>query len=154
MQETWVWSLVWEDPWRRETLLTPVSWPGEFHQLYDPWGCKESDTTERLSLHFIHLLMTIMWKVLWLMILVIKRHWASSGSWLWIGLLQSVGSQRIRHNWATKPKWGHMYVQGLTIMWERAKHKFQTHTQQAVTSILKDACVPTFKSPDPIHSAW
>ena len=25
-------------------------WPGEFHGLYSPWGCKESDTTERLSL--------------------------------------------------------------------------------------------------------
>ena len=26
-------------------------WPGEFHGLYSPWGCKESDTTEWLSLH-------------------------------------------------------------------------------------------------------
>ena len=30
---------------------TPVFWPGEFHGLYSPWGCKEADTTERLSLH-------------------------------------------------------------------------------------------------------
>ena len=29
---------------------TPVFWPGEFHGLYGPWGHKESDTTERLSL--------------------------------------------------------------------------------------------------------
>ena len=28
----------------------PVFWPGEFHGLYSPWGCKDSDTTERLSL--------------------------------------------------------------------------------------------------------
>ena len=28
----------------------PVFWPGEFHRLYSPWGHKESDTTERLSL--------------------------------------------------------------------------------------------------------
>ena len=27
-------------------LLTPVSWSGEFHGLYSPWGHKESDTTE------------------------------------------------------------------------------------------------------------
>ena len=27
-----------------------VFWPGEFHGLYSPWGCKESDMTERLSL--------------------------------------------------------------------------------------------------------
>ena len=29
---------------------TSVFSPGEFHGLYRPWGCKESDTTERLSL--------------------------------------------------------------------------------------------------------
>ena len=39
--------------WKRERLPTPVFWPGKFHGLYSPWGCKESDTTERLSLHFI-----------------------------------------------------------------------------------------------------
>ena len=38
-------------PWRRERLLTLISWPWEFHGLYKPWGCKESDTTEWLSLH-------------------------------------------------------------------------------------------------------
>ena len=47
MWETWVQSLGWEDPWRRERLPTPVLWPGEFRGLY-----KESDTTEQLSLHF------------------------------------------------------------------------------------------------------
>ena len=40
-------------PWRRERLPTPVFWPGEFHGLYSPWGCKESDTTEQLSLTHI-----------------------------------------------------------------------------------------------------
>ena len=37
-------------PWRRERLPTPIFWSGEFHGLYRPWGHKESDTTERLSL--------------------------------------------------------------------------------------------------------
>ena len=37
-------------PWRRERLLTAVFWPRGFHRLYSPWGCKESDTTEWLSL--------------------------------------------------------------------------------------------------------
>ena len=37
-------------PWRRERLPTPVFWPGEFHGLYSPWGHKESDMTEWLSL--------------------------------------------------------------------------------------------------------
>ena len=38
--------------WRRDRLPTPVFWPGEFRRLYSSWGRKESDTTERLSLHF------------------------------------------------------------------------------------------------------
>ena len=37
-------------PWRRERLPTPVFWPGEFHGLYSPWACKESDMTQQLSL--------------------------------------------------------------------------------------------------------
>ena len=37
-------------PWRRERLLTPVFWPGEFHGLYNPWGHKQLDTTGWLSL--------------------------------------------------------------------------------------------------------
>ena len=41
-------------PWRRERLPTPVSWPGGFHGLYSPWGHKESDTTEPLSLSYFH----------------------------------------------------------------------------------------------------
>ena len=31
-------------------LPTPVFWAGESHELYNPWGHKESDTTEQLSL--------------------------------------------------------------------------------------------------------
>ena len=50
MWETWVQSLGWENPRRRERLPTPVLWPREFHGLYSPWGRKESDTTEQLSL--------------------------------------------------------------------------------------------------------
>ena len=46
MRETWVRSLDWEDPQRRERLPTPVFWPGEFHGLYRPWGHKELDTIE------------------------------------------------------------------------------------------------------------
>ena len=57
MQETLVRFLGWEIPWRREQLPTHVVLPGEFHAQrslagYSPWGHKESDTTERLSLYF------------------------------------------------------------------------------------------------------
>ena len=41
-------------PWRRERLLTPVFWVGEFHGLrnlagYSPWSYKELDMTEQLA---------------------------------------------------------------------------------------------------------
>ena len=54
MRETWVWSLGWEDPWRRKWQPTPVFLPGESHGWrsmvgYSPWGRKELDTTERAS---------------------------------------------------------------------------------------------------------
>ena len=51
MRETWFDPWVGKTPWRRERLPTPVFWPGEFHGLYSPWGHKESDTSEWLSLH-------------------------------------------------------------------------------------------------------
>ena len=39
-------------PREEKGLPTSVLWPGEFHGLYSPWGRKDSDTTEWLSLHF------------------------------------------------------------------------------------------------------
>ena len=56
VQETWVQSLGQEDPWRREWLPTPVFLPGKPHGQrsldgYNPWGHKELDMTERLSMH-------------------------------------------------------------------------------------------------------
>ena len=50
VRETWARSLGWEDPLEKERLPSPVVWSGEFHGLYSPWGRKESNTTERLSL--------------------------------------------------------------------------------------------------------
>ena len=43
---------------RRQWHPTPVLLPGKFHGRrslvgYSPWGCKESDTTERLHFHFL-----------------------------------------------------------------------------------------------------
>ena len=39
-------------PWRKERLPTPVFWPGEFHGLYSPWGCKELDKTKLIDLGY------------------------------------------------------------------------------------------------------
>ena len=54
MQETWVHSPGWEDPWRRKWQPTPVFLPGKSHGPrslvgYGPWGRKES---ERLHFDF------------------------------------------------------------------------------------------------------
>ena len=43
--------------WRRQWQPTPVLLPGKSHGWrslvgYSPWGCKESDMTERLHFHF------------------------------------------------------------------------------------------------------
>ena len=50
MQETWVPSLGWEDPLEKGKATHSVFWPGEFHGPYSPWGHKEWDMTEQLSL--------------------------------------------------------------------------------------------------------
>ena len=55
MWETWVLSWVGKILWRKERVPTPVLWPGEFHGLYSPWGCRESDMIERLSLYVLSL---------------------------------------------------------------------------------------------------
>ena len=39
--------------WRREWLPTPILWPGEFHQLYSPWGHKQTmSRTQPSDFHF------------------------------------------------------------------------------------------------------
>ena len=50
MWDTWVRTLGWEDPLEEGRLPSPVFWPGEFHGLHSPWGRKESEMTEQLSL--------------------------------------------------------------------------------------------------------
>ena len=54
MQETWIQSLGWEDLEKGKATHSSTL-AGEFHGLYSQWGCKESDTTEQLSLSPSHL---------------------------------------------------------------------------------------------------
>ena len=55
MQETWVWSLGWEDPLEEgmATHSSILAWRIPYGQRslegYSPWGLKESDTIEQLS---------------------------------------------------------------------------------------------------------
>ena len=56
VQETWVISLDWKDPLEKgmtthsNILAWRIPWTEELGRLYSPWGHKESDMTERLSL--------------------------------------------------------------------------------------------------------
>ena len=58
MQKTQVWSLSWEDLLEKGMATNPVFLPGKFHGLrslagYSPWGHKELDITEQLTLHTV-----------------------------------------------------------------------------------------------------
>ena len=50
MQETWVQPLGWEEPPEKGKAAHSSVLAWRIHGLYSPWGHKESDTTERLSL--------------------------------------------------------------------------------------------------------
>ena len=50
MWETSVRSLGWEDHLEKGKATHSSILAGEFHRLYSPWGRKESDKTEQLSL--------------------------------------------------------------------------------------------------------
>ena len=59
MQETWFWSLGWEDPLEKgmaihsSILAWRIAWTEE-PGGYSPWGRKKSDTTERLTDRLAH----------------------------------------------------------------------------------------------------
>ena len=52
MWETWVLSLSWEDPLEKGTATHSSILDGRTSWTLYPWGCKELDTTGRLSLSF------------------------------------------------------------------------------------------------------
>ena len=71
MEKTRVQSLGLEDPLEKEMQPTPVLLPGKSHGWrrlvgYGPWGGKESDMTEKLTISLFFTLMyrTVFW-TLW-----------------------------------------------------------------------------------------
>ena len=67
------------------------------------WGQEEKGTTEDEMVEWHP-------PTLWTWI------WTSSGSWWWTGKpgeLQSMGLQRVRHDWATELNWGMMVIQSM-----------------------------------------
>ena len=87
----WGWS------WNSNTLVT---WCEELTHLKRPWcweWLKEGGEGDDRGWHgWMISLMQWTWV------------WAGSGSWWWTGrpgVLQSMGSQRVRHDWATELNW-------------------------------------------------
>ena len=55
--DPWVWFMCQEDPLENGMATTPVFLLAESHEQrslegYSPWNCKESDTTEELSIKY------------------------------------------------------------------------------------------------------
>ena len=82
---------------------TPVLWPpdaknwpiGKDPDAEEDWSQEEKGTTEDEMIGWHHWL-------LWTWV------WVSSGSWWWTGkpgVLQSMGLQRVGHDWATELSW-------------------------------------------------
>ena len=83
---------------------TPILWPphakswltGKDPDAGRDWVQEEKGTTEDEMAGWHHQLDG-------------QRVWVSSGSWWWIGrpgVLWFMGSQRVRHDWATELNWG------------------------------------------------
>ena len=114
MQETWVRSLGWEDPLEKgkathSSILacrnsrdyssnTLATW-FEMTHLKRPW-CWERLTLGEGDDRRWDGCMASLTQWIWV--------WVNSGSWWWTGkpgMLQSTGSQRVRHDWATELNW-------------------------------------------------
>ena len=84
----------------------------------DSWGCKESDMTEELNWTELNWCLERLkaggerddrgWDSWMASLTWWTWVWISSGSWWWIekpGVLQSMGLQRVRHDWVTGLNW-------------------------------------------------
>ena len=95
---------------------TPILWPPDAQSWLigkDPdagkdWRQEEKGTTEDEVAGWQHRLVS-----LWTWV------WVNSGSWWWTGrpgVLQSMGSQRVGHDWATELNWTEL-VSSLPMLW-------------------------------------
>ena len=79
---------------------TPILWPPDVKNWLtgkDPdagrdWGQEEKGMIEDEMVGWHHQLKGL-------------KVWVNSGSWWWTGVLHSMGSQRVKHDWATELNW-------------------------------------------------
>ena len=76
--------------------------------------------------------------------------WVNSGSWWWTGrpgVLQFIGSQRVRHDWATELNWTEPCISSRSNGSEFA-HSVFTATLQTITTMNRASqVVPVVKNP-------
>ena len=155
-------------PWRRTWQPTPEFLPGESHGQrslvgYSPRGRREPDTTEQLTLRLPWWLRR--WRIrlqceTWLPSLgwedPLEKEMATRSSVLPWGIpwteepggLQSIGSQRVGHDWATFPfsffiqwGWSRFLGQVMPSYKHDAKGMFENR-EQMVISFGGDRCHP------------
>ena len=127
MQETWVRSLGWEDPTEKgkATHSSILAWRSPW-TVYSPLGCKELDMTEQISLVWIYKYSHFGASLVAQKVKNLPATWETQVRFLGLedplekemathsttlawkipwteepGRLQSMGSKRVRHNWAT-----------------------------------------------------
>ena len=74
MQEMWVCFLGWEDPLEEGMEPPPVFLPEKSHGQrslvgYNPWDSKKLDTTERISIYIVFVLLTTFYRYRFLTII-------------------------------------------------------------------------------------
>ena len=173
MQKTWAQSLGWEDPMERGTAThtSILAW------RILAWVAKS--WTQQRDFHFGASLVAQMvknlpaiWKT-WVWSLVGKIPWRRAWQPTPVflpgesprteepGGLQSTGSQRIRHNWATK----HRGTKILQAMWQGQKNEgkkndsmiscYNTHVLYSVTQLcLTDSLQPHGQYPSRLLCPW
>ena len=77
MQETWVWSLGWEDALEKERLPTPVFWPREFQKGVAPILCvthrNNRNNKSKLGLQATYMFLQFFYMYVWLSHLASKH---------------------------------------------------------------------------------
>ena len=129
----WCWS------WNSNTLAT---WWEELTHRKRPW-CRERLKVggEGNEIGWDCWMASLIWCT-WI--------WVSSGSWWWTGksgMLQSMGSQRVSHDWAIEPNWS-WPLNWLEIIWfkEGYKNCCKSHLRGILNplsgSMLRTLCFP------------
>ena len=105
----WCWS------WSSNTWAT---WCGELTHMKRPWCWERLKAGERDDRGWYGWIASLS-RWTWV--------WANSGIWWWFGrpgVLQSMGSQRVGHNWATELNWTHFIMKlDVCSKWVKKKKK-------------------------------